>query len=194
MLTMKGFCIEHTTPHEKTMACSLQCRLQVLGVDVGAVEQILQVYVSNNVWLLHLSRLAVLEVPDVLQHALLVCQVLDEGLPYARRNCICGFVCCYNRKKEPRGSFEVRGSSLLCLILSVSFVASFIMLVQKTKQKTDLVRLHFPHTHTLSLSLSLSRAPSSASQQPPRPFSKRPSACSHSFGLSRSRTAGSSGF
>ena len=45
------------------------------------------------------------------------------------RNCICGFVCCYNRKKEPRGSFEVRGSSLLCLILSVSFVASFIMLV-----------------------------------------------------------------
>ena len=86
MLTMKGFCIEHTTPHEKTMACSLQCRLQVLAVDVGAVGQILQVYVSNNVWLLHLSRLAVLEVPDVLQHALLVCQVLDEGLPYARRN------------------------------------------------------------------------------------------------------------
>ena len=64
------------------MACAQQHRLQVLAVDVGAVGQILQVYVSNTeAWLLHLSRLAVLEVPDVLQHALLVCQVLDEGLP-----------------------------------------------------------------------------------------------------------------
>ena len=65
------------------MACTQQRRLQVLAVDVGAVGQILQVYVSNTeMWLLHLSRLAVLEVPDVLQRALLVCQVLDEGLPY----------------------------------------------------------------------------------------------------------------
>ena len=68
------------------MACAQQRRLQVLAVDVGAVGQILQVYVSNTeAWLLHLSRLAVLEVPDVLQHALLVCQVLDEGLPYTRK-------------------------------------------------------------------------------------------------------------
>ena len=126
----------HTTPHEKSMACTQQRRLQVLAVDVGAVGQILQVYVSNTeTWLLHLSRLAVLEVPDVLQHALLVCQVLDEGLPYirARRNCICGFVCSYDRKKEPRGSFVVRGSSSLCLIFSVSFVASFIMPVRDTE-------------------------------------------------------------
>ena len=50
MLTMKGFsfCTEHTTPHETTMACSQQCLLQVIAVDLVAVGQFLQVYVSNS--------------------------------------------------------------------------------------------------------------------------------------------------
>ena len=170
------------------MACTQQHRLQVLAVDVGAVGQILQqAYVSNTEtcgcficlgsrsWkFLTCSSMLFLSVRSWMRIFLI----------YARRNCICGFVCSYNRKKEPGGTFEVRGSSLLCLIFSVSFVASFIMLVHDTEFKKK-----NGSRATASLSLSFFSFSTAASA-----FFNRPSACCHSLALSRSRAGASSSF
>ena len=171
------------------MACTQQHRLQVLAVDVGAIGQILQqAYVSNTEtcgcficlgsrsWkFLTCSSMLFLSVRSWMRIFLIHV--------YARRNCICGFVCSYNRKKEPGGTLEVRGSSLLCLIFSVSFVASFIMLVHDTEKKNG------SRATSLSLSLSFFSFSTAASA-----FFNRPSACSHSLALSRSRAGASSSF